>query len=86
MSWKTKDTIKWKRVATGHYEIYAWHVWKEPEVFAEIEKIKGKWRYRLWSWGSASPEPLDLSHEIFKTAKEVKARVIELLLSGEGEE
>jgi hypothetical protein len=82
-SWQTKDTIKWKRKATGHYEMWAWYIWKEPEIHAEVMKVKGKWRYRLWTWGSADPAPLEASHEKFSTAKEVKSRVVELILSEE---
>ena len=82
-SWQTKDTIKWKRKARGHYEMWAWYILMEPEVHAEILKVKSKWRYRLWTWGSAEPAPLDLSHEKFNTAKEVKSRVVELILSEE---
>ena len=81
--WTTKNTIKWKRKSSGHYEMYAWYIWKEPEVHAEIFKEKSKWKYRLWSWGTANPEPLASSYEEFKNAKEVKARVIELILEGE---
>jgi hypothetical protein len=86
MSWKTKDTIKWKRVGPGHYELRAWYIWKEPEVFAEIKKQSSKWKYRLWSWGSNNPEPLEFSYETFNTARDIKKRVVELALSEEEEE
>ena len=49
----------------------------------KVMKMKGKWRYRLWTWGSADPAPLETSHEKFSTAKEVKSRVVELILSEE---
>jgi hypothetical protein len=78
-----KDTIKWRRQNSGHYILYAWYVWKEPEAHAEIIKERGKWRYRLWTWGTDTPEPLDLGPERFATAKEAKAHVIDLILDGE---
>ena len=82
MSWKTRDTIKWKREGPGHYYLYAWYLWQEPEIHAEIKKEKGKWAYSLWTWGSEVPTALPPSHERFKTAKEIKQRVIELILEG----
>ena len=83
MSWNTKDTIKWKRKSPGHYELMAWYIWKEPEIHAEIFKKGSKWKYRLWTWGSDLPQPLETSYENFKSAREVKARVLPLVLSGE---
>lgn len=78
-----KDTIKWKRVAPGHYHLYAWYLWQEPEIHAEIKKERGKWTYCLWTWGSEAPCALAPSPDRFKTAKEIKQRVIELILGGE---
>jgi len=83
MSWNTKDTIRWKRKNPGHYEMYAWYIWKEPEVHAEIVKQGSKWKYRLWTWGSQNPEPLEFSHEKFKSARDIKARVLELVFEEE---
>jgi hypothetical protein len=37
----------------------------------------------LWTWGSKNPEPLDFSHEKFKSARDIKARVLELVFEEE---
>jgi len=75
--------MKWRRQSGGHYILYAWYIWKEVEAHAEVVKERGKWRYRLWTWGSNHPEPLELSPEKFSTAKEAKARATQLILEGE---
>tara|TARA_Y100001951_G_C11048883_1_gene134446 strand:- start:150 stop:407 length:258 start_codon:yes stop_codon:yes gene_type:complete len=77
------DTIKWKREDSGHYKMFAEYIWKEPEIHAEIKKEKGKWKYCLWTWGSASPEPLGYTYETFKTARDIKEYVIGLISGGE---
>lgn len=80
MSWE--DTIRWKREAPGHYKMFAECICDDPEIHAEIKKHKGKWKYCLWTWGSAAPEPLEYTYETFKTAKDIKAHVIGLISEG----
>ena len=82
-NWKLKDSAKWRRKSSGHYELYAWYIWKELEIHAEIFKEKNKWCYRLWTWGSVDPQPLEASYQKFDTAKEIKAHVMELVENGE---
>ena len=78
-----KDTFKWKRKSTGHYALWGEYVVEEKEIMAEVKKENNKWKYCLWTWGTKNPEPLSFNWEPFKSAKEIKERVIELVLSGE---
>jgi len=77
------QTFKWKRKATGHYVLHGEYVVEEPEIMAEVKKESNVWRYCLWTWGTQNPEPLAYYHQTFKTAKEIKNAVAELVLSGE---
>jgi hypothetical protein len=81
-NWKLKDSVKWKRKGSGHYELHASYIWKELEIHAEVIKQKSIWHYRLWTWGSHNPEPLSFSHNTFSTAKEIKKHVLELIDGG----
>ena len=78
-----KDTFKWKRESTGHYALWGEYVVEEKEIMAEIKKENNKWKYCLWSWGTKNPEPSVYYWKTFKSAKEIKEEVIELVLSGE---
>ena len=78
-----EDTFCWKREASGHYILWGEYVVEEKEIMAEIKKIKNKWKYCLWTWGSQNPRRLEYSWDSFKTAKEVKNEVATLVTKGE---
>jgi len=78
-----RDTFKWKRKSSGHYVLWGEYVVEEKEVMAEVKKEKSKWRYCLWTWGTENPTALNYSNEIFKTAKEVKNAVMNLVINEE---
>jgi len=77
-----KDTFKWKRKSTGHYTLWGEYVVEEKEIMAEVKKESNKWKYCLWTWGSKNPEPTDFHWETYKSAREIKQVVVELVSSG----
>ena len=76
-------SFKWHREATGHYSLWGEYVVEEKEIMAEVKKEKNKWRYCLWTWGTKSPGPMEYSWQTYKTAKEVKNIVTDLVTNGE---
>ena len=78
-----KDLLKWKRETTGHYVLTGEYIAGQRETFAEIKKHKSHWKYCLWTWGSEEPLALDYNWQKFKTAKEIKAAVTEMVSLGE---
>ena len=80
-----RDDFKWKRESSGHYVLWGEYVVEEKEIMAEIKKVNNKWKYCLWTWGTKNPKPLEYSWQTYKTAKEIKSVVIDLVSSGEPE-
>ncbi len=80
---KFEDLLRWNREDTGHYILTGEYIVEEREIFAEIKKHKNRWKYCLWTWGSQEPKQLEYNWQEYKTAKEVKTAVIELVSAGE---
>jgi asparagine synthetase B (glutamine-hydrolysing) len=80
-----RDDFKWKRESSGHYVLWGEYVVEEKEIMAEIKKVNNKWKYCLWTWGTVNPKPLEYSWQTYKTAKEIKSVVIDLVSGGEPE-
>ena len=78
-----QSTFKWKRADSGHYILWGEYIVDEKEIMAEVKKENNKWKYCLWTWGSQNPVANEYSWETFKTARDVKQKVIELVLAGE---
>tara|TARA_R100000008_G_scaffold79395_1_gene61057 strand:+ start:1028 stop:1312 length:285 start_codon:yes stop_codon:yes gene_type:complete len=78
-----EDTMKWKREAPGHYVLWGEYIVEEKEKMAEVKKTNNKWKYCLWTWGSQNPMPQEYCWQTYKTAKEVKNVVIDLVTNGE---
>jgi hypothetical protein len=78
-----KDLLKWKREQTGHYILTGEYITGDREIFAEIKKYKSYWKYCLWTWGAKEPLALEFNWQKFKTAKDIKAAVIDLVTAGE---
>ena len=77
-----EDTFKWKRESSGHYTLWGEYIVEDREIMAEVKKINNKWKYCLWTWGSQSPECQEYYWQTYKTAKEVKNVVIDLVING----
>ena len=78
-----RDDFKWKRESSGHNVLWGEYVVEEKEIMAEIKKVNNKWKYCLWTWGTENPKPLEYSWQTYKTAKEIKSVVIDLVNGGE---
>jgi len=78
-----RETFKWKRKSSGHYILWGEYVVGEKEIMAEVKKESSKWKYCLWTWGTENPSPLDYSWQVYKTAKDVKNTVADLIINGE---
>ena len=54
----------------------------QREIMAEVKKTDNKWEYCLWTWGSQAPAQQEYHWQTYKTAKEVKNVVIDLVTNG----
>ena len=78
-----RDTFTWKRSSSGHYFLWGEYIVGDKEDMAEIKKVKSKWSYCLWTWGTANPSPMKYDWRSFSTAKAAKNAVIDLVTNGE---
>ena len=77
-----EDTFKWKRESSGYYTLWGEYIVEDREIMAEVKKTNNKWKYCLWTWGSQSPQRQEYYWQTYKTAKEVKNVVIDLVING----